>query len=258
MSSLLAAYAEVAGEDIIRYLRQLSAPLAGRSVVHVNSTRLGGGGAEILHKLVPLSHELGIDTHWEVISGDADFYECAKLMHNALQGSRVQIPERLLQHHEAVNEHNAAQLRPLLEDADFVVIHDPQPAAMLRHSPNRRGQWVWRCHIDASRPQRHVWRFLERHVRGFDAASSPCRSSPARSCTGIHHRPQHRSPEREEHRPAPGGNRRDPRPLRAGPGLPDHRPDLALRPFQGSGRGDRGVPKVSSGSPCEPPSGVRR
>ena len=170
MNSLLESYAAVAGEDIIRHLRQLSAPLQGRSVVHVNSTRLGGGVAEILHKLVPLSRELGIDTHWEVVSGDADFYECTKQMHNALQGSRIQIPDRLLQHYEEVNEHNATQLRPLLEDADFVVIHDPQPAALLRHCPNRRGQWVWRCHIDVSRPQRHVWRFLERHVRAFDAS----------------------------------------------------------------------------------------
>jgi len=29
-------------------------------------------------------------------------------------------------------------------------------------------RWIWRCHIDLSRPQRGTWSFLEPFVRGFD------------------------------------------------------------------------------------------
>jgi len=86
MSSLLDAYAEVAGQDVVSHLKQLAAPMRGMKVVHVNSTRKGGGVAEILEKLVPLSSELGLDVRWEVISGNEEFYQCTKGMHNALQG----------------------------------------------------------------------------------------------------------------------------------------------------------------------------
>lgn len=170
MTTMLESYAAVAGEDVIRHLQQLAAPLQGKTLVHVNSTRVGGGVAEILDKLVPLTRDLGIDAHWEVISGDSEFYQCTKNMHNAIQGDRIPISNALLQHFEEVNEQNARQLRPILESADFVFIHDPQPAALLKFCPERQGKWVWRCHIDASHPQRATWRFIEQHVRGYDAS----------------------------------------------------------------------------------------
>lgn len=168
--SLLDDYARVAGEDAIEHLRQLARSLQGMSVLNVNSTRVGGGVAEILTKLVPLTRELGIDAHWEVITGDDDFFECTKGMHNALQGNRVPLGDRLLRAYEDTNARNAERLRDALEAADFVFIHDPQPAALLRHCPNRRGKWVWRCHIDASRPHRPVWRYLRNFVGEYDAS----------------------------------------------------------------------------------------
>jgi len=51
---LLEQYAQIVGEDVINHLRQLGAHLEGMKVVHVNSTREGGGVAEILHRLIPL------------------------------------------------------------------------------------------------------------------------------------------------------------------------------------------------------------
>jgi trehalose synthase len=170
MTTMLESYAEVAGADVIRHLRQLARPLQGKTMVHVNSTRVGGGVAEILDKLVPLTRDLGIDTRWEVIAGDSEFYQCTKSMHNAIQGNPVTIPETLLNHFQEVNEQNAMQLRPILEAADFVFIHDPQPVAMLRHCAQRKGKWIWRCHIDASHPHRSSWRFIDKFVRGYDAS----------------------------------------------------------------------------------------
>ncbi|MFH7325525.1 glycosyltransferase [Desulfurivibrio sp. C05AmB] len=170
MPEMLAAYAEVVGQDVITHLQQLARPLKGMKVVHVNSTRVGGGVAEILEKLVPLSNELGIDTRWEVISGNEDFYRCTKAMHNGLQGHRTPIADSLLKAYEEVNRKNAEQLRPQLEEADFVFIHDPQPAPLLGLCPNRRGRWVWRCHIDASRPYRPLWRYLRGHISPYDAS----------------------------------------------------------------------------------------
>lgn len=168
--SLLEEYALFTGSDVIAHLRQLAAPLTGAKVMHVNSTRMGGGVAEILHKLVPLMRELGIDTQWEVITGEGEFFDCTKGMHNTLQGDRTPIAENLFRIYEETNARNAQRLRPALEDADFVFIHDPQPAPLLDLCPSRRGKWVWRCHIDASHPYRPVWKYLRQFVAPYDAS----------------------------------------------------------------------------------------
>lgn len=170
MSNLLKEYAQVAGLDVITHLRQLAKPLAGMKVVHVNSTRVGGGVAEILEKLVPLMRELGIETVWEVIEGTELFYHCTKNFHNGLQGKHIRIPNPQLKEYEEINRLNSEKLRHILEDADFVFIHDPQPAPLLSHFQSRRGKWIWRCHIDASHPYRSTWKYLRQFVSGYDAS----------------------------------------------------------------------------------------
>lgn len=170
MISLLDAYAPVAGRDVVDHLRQMAAKLSGLKVVHVNSTRVGGGVAEILNKLVPLMCDLGLEATWEVIEGSESFYQCTKGFHNALQGMRTEIPKSLLDAFENTNRENAERLRPVLEKADVVFIHDPQPAPLLSLCPGRKGLWVWRCHIDASRPYRPVWKYLRPFLEGYEAS----------------------------------------------------------------------------------------
>ncbi len=170
MNQLLQQYGEITGPEVISHLQQLAESLQGMKVVHVNSTRLGGGVAEILHKLVPMMNSLGLNAEWRVIEGNPDFFNCTKGFHNALQGFRTVIPESLLQVYETVNRENAEELRPVLEDADVVFIHDPQPAALIKWIENRKGKWVWRCHIDCSRPYRPVWKYIRNYVKDFDAS----------------------------------------------------------------------------------------
>jgi len=168
--TLLAAYESVVGAEVLDQLVQLARPLTGARLLQVNSTRAGGGVAEILHRLIPLLRELGLDAQWEVIEGDADFYQVTKSFHNALQGNRVEVSAAQLDHYLEVNRENAARLARPLAEADFVFVHDPQPAALLRFTTQRRGRWIWRCHIDASRPARAVWKFLRELVRAHEAS----------------------------------------------------------------------------------------
>ncbi len=170
MSHLIDSYASITGPDVIEQLRQLAKPLQGLKVVHVNSTKLGGGVAEILNKMIPLMNDLGIETSWEVVQGNPEFYACTKMMHNAIQGNQVQIPEKLLKVYEKTNAENAEQLRDTLTAADIVFIHDPQPAALLKHIDDRQGKWIWRCHIDASKPYSPVWKYLRKDVQHYDAS----------------------------------------------------------------------------------------
>ncbi len=170
MSDLLEQYAKTVGHNVIGQLRQMAAPLKGLKVVHVNSTKEGGGVAEILHKFIPLKNALGLDVSWEVIEGNKDFFHVTKSFHNGLQGNTVVLTDKLLNAYQKVNEENAERLRPKLEKADVVIIHDPQPAALLKLCPNRKGKWIWRCHIDASRPYRPVWKYLKQWVKDYDAS----------------------------------------------------------------------------------------
>jgi trehalose synthase len=153
-------------------LNRLAAPLAGATVVHVNSTATGGGVAEILHRLVPLQRGLGLDAHWHVIDADAEFFRTTKKLHNALQGGRETIGDAEWRHYLEVNRANLDRGAALLRKADFVIVHDPQPAALLTLVGRVRGRWAWRCHIDLSQPQRPAWRRLRALVEPYHASIS--------------------------------------------------------------------------------------
>jgi trehalose synthase len=159
-------YRDVAPRGTVDFLLRLASRVQGRRFVHVNSTREGGGVAEILNRLVPIMRDLGIKTDWEVIEGDSDFYATTKAFHNALQGKEQVLTDAMLEHYIDINRANAERLRL---GGDLVLIHDPQPAAMIESRPSE-GKWVWRCHIDLSTPQRRVWTFLRRFVVRYDAA----------------------------------------------------------------------------------------
>lgn len=163
-------YAAVAGAEVVDHLRQLAAPLCNKRIVHVNSTRVGGGVAEVLNRLVPLKCELGIDASWLVIRGTEDFFATTKTLHNGLQGASVELPEAAREVFYETNRQNAEELKEQLEAADYVFVHDPQPAPLLALCPKRRGKWIWRCHIDASRPARVVWKYLRDFVAPYDAS----------------------------------------------------------------------------------------
>ncbi len=160
-------YADIVGREVVDQLHRLAERLGPRRLVNVNSTRTGGGVAEILHRSVPLMNQLGVETRWEVIEGDPTFFEVTKGMHNALQGQRVNLTPALLTHYREINRQNAQKFD---WESDYAVIHDPQPAYLIKHLKARAQHWIWRCHIDISRPDLRVWRFLREVVSEYDAS----------------------------------------------------------------------------------------
>jgi trehalose synthase len=165
MGSLLDQYREVAPAGTVESLQRLGRLLEGKRMLHVNSTRFGGGVAEILHRLVPLLEELGVRSRWEVMTGSEPFYRITKSFHNALQGMKQRLTPDMYDAYVQCNRENAQRIDL---DADVAMIHDPQPAALIDARP-RGAKWIWRCHIDISTPQRSVWQFLRPYVVRYDA-----------------------------------------------------------------------------------------
>ena len=151
-----------AAEEIERLGQQLN----GKRVAHVNATPYGGGVAELLHSMVPLMRDLGLDAHWFVLSGTDAFFDATKTIHNALQGAPKGLTPEMESAYRSVNEANAADFE---DDFDVVVIHDPQPAPFVR-LVERHGKWIWRCHIDLTTPNPSVIRLLQPFLEEYDAS----------------------------------------------------------------------------------------
>jgi trehalose synthase len=159
-------YATIASRGLMDQIRGLAEPLAGKRVLHLSATAFGGGVAEILYTLIPLMREAGLETEWRVIFGHDDFFDVTKTIHNALQGSErglTPAQERVFR------EYNATNATALEGDFDFVIVHDPQPVAMIESARDVGRSWIWRCHIDLSEPNRDVLAFVAPWVARYDA-----------------------------------------------------------------------------------------
>ncbi len=163
----LDAYRDIVPEPILEGLREQAKELRGARILHVNATAYGGGVSELLRSSVPLLRDLGLTVDWKVIGGSQDFFRATKALHNALQGSAQTLTEA----ERAIYLDSTRENAPLLDGGhDFIVVHDPQPAALLSVHGRGDARWVWRCHIDTSEPNPDAWRFLRPFLADFDAA----------------------------------------------------------------------------------------
>jgi trehalose synthase len=163
----LGAYESVAGEEAIAEVRRLAEPLRDARILHVNATKFGGGVAEILPTLTGLMRDAGLHAEWRIMPGSDEFFNVTKLLHNGLQGMAVPLDQaRRRTYAEA-----SRRFADLFEgEYDYVVIHDPQPAALRSLRPGAPGKWIWRCHIDLTAANPDVWGFVRPMVEAYDAA----------------------------------------------------------------------------------------
>jgi len=166
-------YSGIVGPEVIERIRELAAPLQGARVLHINATAYGGGVAELLATHVPLLRSVGIDADWQVMHGSDEFFSVTKAVHNGLQGADIEWTSQMQRIYLEKVLDNALQMDC---DYDFVVIHDPQPAAILSFLRDRLSatgadtRWIWRCHIDLTAANPAVWEFFRPFVQMHDAS----------------------------------------------------------------------------------------
>jgi trehalose synthase len=163
----LDAYRGVVPAHVLEELVEAATPLRGARILQLNATAYGGGVSELLRSSVPLLRDLGLSVDWSVIAGQAEFFSATKAIHNGLQGGQAGLSDDEQAVYLDCTAENAAAIE---RNYDFVIVHDPQPAAILDIVGRRGARWVWRCHIDTSEPNPQVWSFLRPFLAAYDAA----------------------------------------------------------------------------------------
>lgn len=160
-----------AGEETVELIRSLAGSLRGAHVLHLSISPFGTSTAELLHGLVPLLRDLGINAHWSTIGCEGEFGQTARLMYAGLSGRRAHWTPA---HEESWYRFNDLAAGHLEGSYDVVMVHDPQPAGLPatlnelhRRTPTTR--WVWHCHLDLRRAQPEVWQTILPALRHFDA-----------------------------------------------------------------------------------------
>jgi trehalose synthase len=160
-------YAPFIGIERVNELKCLAEPVEGKGWANINSTLVGGGVAEMLRSVIPLARGLGVRANWYAIHGNETFFQVTKKFHNMLQGVNqpLSMGDLFEAYLDTIDE-NAKNARIA---SHMVVIHDPQPAAMVLNG-QIFGNVLWRCHIDTSTPNQTVWRFLQPYINHFAGA----------------------------------------------------------------------------------------
>jgi trehalose synthase len=163
--SSLEDYEPLIGREAVDRIASKAHQARDLHVLNVNSTYYGGGVAEILSSLTLLMNSAGVRAGWRVIQGRPDFFSVTKKMHNALQGGEINFSELKRTIYEEVVYENSVRMHI---DHDVVIVHDPQPLPLIRHF-RKKAPWVWRCHLDMSKPDPEVWAYLAEFVEHYDA-----------------------------------------------------------------------------------------
>jgi trehalose synthase len=162
----LEEYRRVAPPGVVDIVLKLAERVRGRRLLHLTGGRFGGGAPETLRTVVPLLSELGIDTNWEITTGDPGFYTTATALRAALEGAERVLADAALDHYVEMNRVNA---KKLALDADVAMVHDVEPGTLIEQR-STSGRWIWRCHFNCSRPQRRAWAFWRPFAAQYDAA----------------------------------------------------------------------------------------
>ncbi|HEY5615577.1 MAG TPA: glycosyltransferase [Bacteroidota bacterium] len=159
-------YIPIVGASTVDELRLLAKHLEQKKIQNINSTAVGGGVAEILTRMIPLLNQMGVQARWDVIKGDEKFFAVTKKFHNGLHGVPTTVSNDEYEWFLEINRQNAEQM----QFEDVVFVHDPQPVALIEKRQHIGKNWIWRCHIDFSKPDKNIWKFLEQYITRYDSA----------------------------------------------------------------------------------------
>ena len=147
---------------------EVSKKLHHQTIIHINSTPLGGGVAEMLKSQVLLERSVGLKSYWLTIRAPQDFYIVTKKIHNLLQGRGGSLSEEEKSLYLSVNHEMGEFLRDFCKEFShgIVVVHDPQPLLVVNFIPQNFSS-ILRLHIDLSTPNPLTLDFLSPSIKKY-------------------------------------------------------------------------------------------
>lgn len=169
---MLKDLSSIVGSKKIAYLLDQAKFLKNKKVLHINSTKSGGGVAEILSWAIPLLKEVGIQSKWITIEGTPEFFAITKKFHNMFQSKIENLSHNEIEIYEDTIRKNILRLENDILEADIVVIHDPQPCNLIRYfresRRKKKQKWIWRCHIDLSNSNKTLLEYFQHTLSLYD------------------------------------------------------------------------------------------
>jgi trehalose synthase len=160
----LGKYKKYCGKKELDLIYAKANKLKNKHIVFISSTYQGGGVAEMLNSLIFLFNDIGIKVGWRILHGTVDFFTTTKKIHNALQGSKINLSQRKKHLYDETNRRFSIYTHI---NNDMVVVHDPQPLPLINFYKKTK-PWIFRCHIDTSQSNPEVWSYLKDYINKYD------------------------------------------------------------------------------------------
>jgi alpha,alpha-trehalose phosphorylase (configuration-retaining) len=177
-----ADYEKIAVPEDVELLTRLARDFQGKRLVFINATPQGGGVALMRHALIRLLRLYNVDVHWHVLYPKQEVFDITKAkFHNVLQAvasedTELNASDKAL--YDSWIEENALAFTDVFQQADVIVIDDPQPSGLIPHIRriNPKTKILYRSHIQIvaslanqeGTPQRTTWSFIWHNAKEAD------------------------------------------------------------------------------------------
>lgn len=159
-------YRNLIKPELYEEIQKLAAKNEGLRVTHLNATPKGGGVSVILKYLVPLMKGVGVRAEWRVVPPNIKFFSITKQLHNALQGKKYELSFKEKKYYIEYNQRLADWMNHM--KCDVLIVHDPQPLAVIDFLEASHRKNISRFHIDTSTPDPDIMQFVLGFLRKYD------------------------------------------------------------------------------------------
>ncbi|GHP01041.1 glycosyl transferase family 1 [Reticulibacter mediterranei] len=165
-SPQLDRYQQYVDKTLLDAIYQKAQALTGLHILHLNTTETGGGVAEILEALTPVTEEFGIEQDRHIIQLDEQSNHFTGRLVDLLQGN---LPGDIPEKEKRIFLKKLSETLPHPEEcqADIYYVHDFQLAPLAHLYPWMQPA-LWFCHIDTAHPNPNAENYIRQYLDDYE------------------------------------------------------------------------------------------